>query len=326
MQKPNLRIIHHSLFPFISILLIQFFSILPFTGFSQTADFEAAVKIYVEKYKGIAIKEMKDYGIPASITLAQGILESNAGRSKLATEANNHFGIKCHVEWNGKTFYQDDETKTECFRMYDRPEESFRDHSLFLSERDRYKDLFKLDINDYSAWANGLKAAGYATNPKYPEKLINTIEQFDLHRYDREETIAYNKNLNSEIKIAKRSGYELYADGPGNRPVYVNNGLQFIVFKDGDNLAKISNDFKVSIKRINKWNELDQAGKLLAGQMIYLEPKKRKCTDIASHIVNQGETMHDIAQKYGVKLKILYRRNRMKPGQQPVIKQILLLR
>lgn len=326
MHNPKLRIIHQSLFPFISLLIIQLISILPFTGFSQTADFETAVKNYVEKYKAIAIEEMKDYGIPASITLAQGILESNAGRSKLAVEANNHFGIKCHVEWQGKSFYQNDETKNECFRMYDHPEESFRDHSVFLSQRDRYKDLFKLDINDYSGWANGLKAAGYATNPKYPESLISTIERFDLQRFDREGEIAYNKSKNFNKKVAKVAGYEFYADGPGNRPVYINNRVQFIVYREGDNLAKLSNDFKVSIKKISKWNELDKAGKLSAGQLIYLEPKKRKCVDMAAHTVIQGETMHDIAQKYGVKLKVLYRRNHMKPDQQPVAKQVILLR
>ena len=124
------------------------------------------------------------YRIPASITLAQGIYESNAGKSRLATEANNHFGIKCHKEWTGKTFIQDDETKNECFRKYDNPEESFRDHSYFLTQRDRYKDLFKLDITDYKGWASGLKEAGYATNPQYPEKLINTIETFSLNKFD----------------------------------------------------------------------------------------------------------------------------------------------
>jgi len=326
MQKPKLRIIHQLLFPFISILLLQLFSITPFSGFSQAAGFEDAVRKYVETYRDIAIKEMKDYGIPASITLAQGILESDAGRSKLAREANNHFGIKCHVEWHGKTFYKDDETNNECFRMYDHPEESFRDHSLFLSQRDRYKDLFKLDINDYAAWANGLKAAGYATNPKYPDHLIKTIEQFDLDRYDREGAIVYNKNLISKNKSAKVVGYELYADGPGNRPVYINNGLQFIITRDGDNLVKISNDFNVSIKRIDQWNDLSQAGNLTPGQLIYLEPKKRKCADMATHAVSQGETMHDIAQKYGVKLKILYHRNHMIPRQRPAEKQIILLR
>ena len=310
----------------IFIVSLQFLTVTQLPAFSQSSDFEAAVRKYVEKYKDIAVKEMKDYGIPASITLAQGILESNAGRSKLALEANNHFGIKCHVEWQGKSYYQDDETKNECFRMYDHPEESFRDHSVFLSQRDRYKDLFSLDINDYAAWANGLKAAGYATNPKYPESIISTVERFDLHRFDKEGAIAFNKNLKTKNKNAKVTGYEFYADGPGNRPVYINNGVQFIVYRDGDNLDRLSHDFNVSTKKISKWNELDQAGKLVPGQMIYLEPKKRKCADIAAHTVVQGETMHDIAQKYGVKLKVLCRRNHMNPGQQPAVKKIILLR
>ena len=186
--------------------------------------------------------------------------------------------------------------------------------------------MFSLDIKDYRGWAYGLKAAGYATNPKYPESLISTIERFDLHRYDKEGSIAYNKNLKSKNKGAKVAGYEFYADGPGNRAVYINNGVQFIVYRDDDNLAKISNDFKVSTKKITKWNELGQAGKLVPGQLIYLEPKKRKSADIASHTVEKGESMHDIGQKYGVKLKVLCRRNNMKPGQQPAVKKVILLR
>ena len=310
-----------------SILFIHFLVIIQYPAYSQNTGFEDAVRKYIETYKGIAIKEMKDYGIPASITLAQGILESNAGRSKLAMEANNHFGIKCHVEWQGKKYYQDDETKNECFRMYDHPEESFRDHSVFLSQRDRYKDLFKLDINDYAAWANGLKAAGYATNPKYPENIISAIERFDLHQYDREGAIALKKNSRiPKVKYAKVAGYEFYAEGPGQRPVYINNGLQFIVIGKDDNLATIANDFKVSSRKLFKWNEMDQAGKFATGQMIYLESKKRKCAATSAHTVVQGETMYDISQKYGVKLKPLYRRNHMKPGQQPASKQIILLR
>jgi hypothetical protein len=325
MQNPKLSFNHQSLFPFISILFIQLF-IAPFTGFTQASDFEVAVKIYIGKYKDIAIKEMKDYGIPASITLAQGILESNAGRSKLAIEANNHFGIKCHVEWQGKTFYQDDETKNECFRMYEHPEESFRDHSVFLSQRDRYKDLFSLDITDYTSWANGLKAAGYATNPKYPESIISLIERFGLNRYDREGAALAKGSRNTKNIPAKAAGYVFYANGPGGRPVYLNNGLQFILYAKDDNLSKIAYDFKTKTKKLFKWNELDQAGKLAPGQLIYLEAKKRKCADMAAHTVIQGETMHDIAQKYGVKLKNLYSRNKMKPGQQPVPKKIILWR
>jgi flagellum-specific peptidoglycan hydrolase FlgJ len=153
--------------------------------FSQQSDYSAVVKCYIQQYKDIAVKEMITYHIPASITLAQGILESNAGRSDLAVKANNHFGIKCHKEWTGMTFYKDDETKNECFRKYNNPAESFNDHSWFLTLRDRYKSLFALEITDYKKWAYGLKSAGYATNPAYADQLIKTIENFALDQFDK---------------------------------------------------------------------------------------------------------------------------------------------
>jgi flagellum-specific peptidoglycan hydrolase FlgJ len=193
---------------------------------------------YVENYAPIAQKEMNSYGIPASITLAQGILESGMGFGRLAVEGNNHFGIKCHRDWNGKRIYHDDDKKGECFRVYKDPEISFRDHSLFLSERSRYAFLFDIKISEYKAWAKGLKKAGYATDPKYPEKLISLIERFDLTRFDKKNTMASKKKKKSKIQMVHT------------------------VIK-GDTLYSVSKKYNVSIESIVKLNEIED-------QTIYL--------------------------------------------------------
>ncbi|HAD98078.1 MAG TPA: N-acetylmuramoyl-L-alanine amidase, partial [Cryomorphaceae bacterium] len=156
------------------------------SGFAIAGTKESVTISYIEKYRDVAIREMKEFGVPASITLAQGILESGSGQSYLAQRANNHFGIKCHLDWDGKRVYKDDDEKNECFRAYKDPDESFRDHSLFLKNRSRYASLFKEDPTDYKAWAHGLKRAGYATNRKYPTLLIDLIERYELHKYDLE--------------------------------------------------------------------------------------------------------------------------------------------
>jgi len=167
---------------FLNLFLFFSFLLSPFSSFAQYT--EADIYNYINTYKEIAIKKMAEYKIPASITLAQGIFESACGTSRLATEANNHFGIKCHKEWQGEFIKHDDDALQECFRKYKEPEESYNDHSLFLTSRPRYANLFKLDAMDYKSWAHGLKAAGYATNPQYADRLISLIERFDLARND----------------------------------------------------------------------------------------------------------------------------------------------
>ena len=287
-----------------------------FSGLYGQNTYEVQVRKYISDFSEIAVREMMLYRIPASITLAQGIFESNAGSSRLAREANNHFGIKCHKEWTGKTYIQDDETRNECFRKYENPEESFRDHSFFLSTRDRYKKLFSLDITDYKGWARGLKEAGYATNPVYAEKLINTIETFDLTRYDGADFPSVSDKGtgdSSSIKVVEKK-WDVFAEGPGGRLVYLNNGLQFIILAQGDNLRKIADAFGVSERKILKWNDLKKGSPLVKGQMVYLE-QKRKNGAASFHIVQQGETMYTISQKYGIQLKHLYQKNRMIPGR-----------
>ncbi|HTX88282.1 MAG TPA: glucosaminidase domain-containing protein [Bacteroidales bacterium] len=302
----------------------------PVPLWSQNSDYDEAVRRYIDAYQRIAVKEMQEFHIPASITLAQGIFESNAGRSTLAVEANNHFGIKCHKEWTGETIYQDDETKHECFRKYGCAEESFRDHSRFLSERDRYKSLFSLDMTDYKGWAKGLKETGYATNPAYADKLISTIEKYGLYRFDAAGfSVAYADSLgrlkDSLQKKTVSPPYEVFATGPGNRTVYLNNGLQFIILDAADNVHTLAKAFGVKEKKLLSWNDLKKGARLATGMMVYLEPKKRKGSS-SYYEVRQEDTMYTVSQKTGIRLSSLYRKNKMSPGQTLHAGQRLLLR
>lgn len=291
----------------------------PFSILAQKLTYDQTVHQYISKYKNIAVLEMMVYRIPASITLAQGILESNAGTSPLATDANNHFGIKCHKEWQGKIFIKDDETRHECFRKYENPIESFRDHSFFLTQRDRYKTLFNLDISDYKGWAYGLKAAGYATNPSYPEELIKSIETYELFRFDvADYSMAFEDSIRNSMDSAtsgsNMSQVEVVQDGPGYRKILTNNGLNYIIAHKDDNGESLAHEFGLSLKQLFSYNDLKKGTHLLPGQMVYLENKRRKGA-ASFHIVRKGETMYTISQKNGIQLKILYKKNKMKPGQ-----------
>jgi LysM repeat protein len=311
-------------------ILFLFLIILPGITVSQKTEYDMAVIKYVLTYSQIAIQEMKIYRIPASITLAQGIFESNAGRSKLATEANNHFGIKCHKDWKGETFFQDDETKNECFRKYANPNESFRDHSWFLSQRDRYKSLFLLDIKDYKGWAWGLKIAGYATNPKYPDLLIKTIETYELFKFD---DLNYSGTFPDTTRQSgdslpsgkKSSKFEELSAGPGQHIIYTINNLKLTIAIKGDTWNEISQLFKISLRKLYKYNDLKKDAKLVSGQMVYLEKKRRKGA-ASWYIVQTGETMYMISQLNGIQLKHLYKLNEMKPGKTIPPGQKLLLR
>ena len=198
------------------------------------ASYNEIVERYIENYNQIAKDEMIEYGIPASITLAQGILESGAGRANLTRQSNNHFGIKCHKGWEGERVYHDDDELQECFRKYKDPKYSFRDHSLFLSQRSRYKDLFNLKTDDYKGWAKGLRKAGYATDPKYPNKLISIIERFELNRFDDE--VLKRAKRKKKKKTVKVSSYTV---------------------KKGDTLYSISKQFNISVEELKKYNDLN---------------------------------------------------------------------
>ncbi|MGJ8666919.1 MAG: glucosaminidase domain-containing protein [Patiriisocius sp.] len=215
-----------------------------------TSSYEETVTNYIAEFRQIAQEEMLQYGIPASITLAQGILESGAGRGELSNRANNHFGIKCHSGWEGERVYHDDDRSQECFRKYIDPKYSYRDHSLFLTGRSRYQDLFKLNKEDYKGWAYGLKKAGYATDPKYPNKLIGIIERYDLQKYD-------NQTIGSSAKITQVD----------------DSKISTYIVKKGDTLYSISRKFNVSVNSLKEYNGLED-NTLSIGQKLYLHAVK----------------------------------------------------
>ncbi|MCD4665590.1 MAG: glucosaminidase domain-containing protein [Bacteroidales bacterium] len=288
-------------------------------SFAQLPENRFSKQEYIAYYKDIAIEKMNTFGIPASITLSQGILESASGNSRLAKKANNHFGIKCHKGWSGKRYHMDDDAKNECFRKYKNPEESFKDHSLFLTTRDRYAFLFDLEITDYKGWAKGLKKAGYATNPKYPQLLINIIEEYELYKLDK----LYNKDLANRHrpKVKKEvnernnqfsaEDFEPVNIGSANRQIYANNGIKLIYARKGDTFYKIAQDFNIYTWQVYKYNDLKKKDNISEGQIIYLEAKKNKGNN-AYHLVKPGETLYDISQLYGVKLKKICKYNTLK--------------
>lgn len=281
---------------------------------------------YIELYKDIAIQEMVEFNIPASITLAQGILESGSGNSRLATEANNHFGIKCHVGWEGEWIKLDDDAPNECFRKYKNPIDSYKDHSFFLSERGRYAFLFDLAITDYKGWAHGLKKAGYATNPNYASLLIKIIEENQLYKYDLMggDYVAVNPYPN-EIPNNQKGKYEAFAVTGNDRKVFLNNGKKFIFARKDDDFYKIADDLNVYNFQIWKYNDLSKKDKLKEGDMVYIEKKRSKSKTETYHYVQPGETMHSISQQYGIRLSKLYSYNRMKKGSSPRTNQMLWL-
>ena len=265
---------------------------------------------YIKKYRDLAVQEMKKYHIPASITLAQGLLESGAGKSTLARKSNNHFGIKCGSDWRGKTVSHDDDARGECFRAYKHPKQSYEDHSKFLTGRPRYASLFKLKITDYKGWARGLKKAGYATNPRYAEQLIDIIELYDLHRYDT------------------KGGLKWMKENPNPHQPYIANGLVYIVVRAGDSWKSISREFDISQKKLRKYNDLYKGYELQVGDILYLEKKNKKADkEHIVHVIRAGESMYSISQKYGIRLKNLYKLNKMDAEDpSPEVGTILRLR
>jgi len=275
---------------------------------------------YIDQYKDIAIEQMQKWKVPASITLAQGILESGAGRSDLAVKGNNHFGIKCHG-WDGATMHHNDDANGECFRVYSTPYESFEDHSRFLAERERYRSLFSLKPTDYQGWAKGLKAAGYATNPKYASLLIDLIQLYKLYRYDQESK--YDKLMVEHAKDMPAQGQAtLHAIGIYNKNYYVKA-------RRGDSFKAIGEEIGVSYKKIARYNERDRNDRLVEGEIVWLKKKqKRAPKEYKDHLyyAKRGDSMYSIAQKFGIRLKSLYKLNKMKPTDELRIGQGLRLR
>ena len=285
-------------------------------------------KSYIEKYSDLAVEEMYRSGVPASITLAQGLLESGNGLSELAVKGNNHFGIKCHNAWTGSKVYHDDDEKGECFRKYDNPEESFRDHSDFLRYRDRYKFLFDLDPTDYKGWAHGLRKAGYATDPKYPEKLIRLIEEYELYLYDSMQPAS------DEVQVQQmpQSPAQLEQARPLtgrqrevfsfalSRQMYSQNGVPFIYAAEGETYESIAKSYRLFLKEILKFNDLKQNEELLPGTVVYLKKKKKAShPGLDRYVVEEGQTLREISQRFAVRMKDICRRNGI--GQDHVLRE-----
>ena len=286
---------------------------------------------YIALYKNDAVKDMLKTGVPASITLAQAVFESDNGNSELARSANNHFGIKCHKEWTGETYSQDDEHRNECFRKYNSVLESFDDHSNFLRTRDRYAFLFTLPKTDYKAWANGLKQAGYATNPDYPALIIKIIEENQLYVLD---TVASPVTALTEnaITVAAKPKIQMQSQGEitevalnSPRKILELNRTQYILARKGDNYQSLAKEFDLMPWQILKYNDLSRTDLIHDGEIIFLKPKRSKA-EKEFHIVGDGETMRDISQRYAVKMNALYKNNRMQEGAQPAAGQKIWLK
>lgn len=290
--------------------LIVIAAILVFSMEAQAQRRNSRYVDYVNKYKDLAVGQMKEHKIPASITLAQGLLESGAGMSELARKSNNHFGIKCGGSWRGRTVRHDDDARNECFRAYKHPQESYEDHSAFLTRGARYAFLFKLDIRDYKGWARGLKKAGYATDPSYANRLITIIEDYDLYKYDRK-----GGSVRAEPTLVNP------------HQVYIANDIAYIIAREGDTFKGLGKEFDISWKKLVKYNDLQRDYTLAGGDIIYLKEKKKKASKPHTvYIVKDGDSMHTISQKYGIRLKYLYKMNRKDGEYVPEIGDRLRLR
>lgn len=326
----------------IHVCTVLILLLMPAVSFAKV---EATVEEYIQQYRDIAIREMKQYGIPASITLAQGILESGMGTSILATKGNNHFGIKCHETWRGATMKHTDDAPNECFRVYNHAEESYIDHSIFLTTRPRYAFLFELNQCDYRAWAHGLKKAGYATNPRYPQMLIDCIERNQLYVYD-DITITPSQMENRRYAIKEKEKEELIAlDGkaapvsktstgikvsvpaptsPGtvkhstapNGVIFFNNKVKTVRAKKGQTPKMIADEYNVSVKKFCEYNDITAMSEIKEGQLLYLQPKKSKSKS-KTHLVLKHENLWMISQLYAIKLDKLYERNLLSYGEEP---------
>ena len=301
---------------------------------------------YIDTWKEEAVYQMAAHGIPASITLAQGILESRDGNSRLAKEGNNHFGIKCHSDWEGKRIFEDDDARNECFRQYRNGRESFDDHSDFL-KKPRYARLFELEMTDYKGWARGLKECGYATSSEYAKSLIRIIEENNLQQYD-EQGVIYaerkevpdrkegspraNISVSHEKKQAKRSGNKSAEDRQeitlaGKHEVLLSdNRIKFVIVREGDTRESIAHEIDLNVLILNRFNDFNSKTALKPGDIVYLQPKRTKAAQ-DEHIAVEGDSWFSISQKHGIKLKQLCKLNRagsdapIAPGTRVIMKK-----
>jgi len=335
-------------------VLTTLLTVLMYTVIAQSPE---AVKAYVDRYKAIAIEEMKTCGIPASVTLAQGIHESGCGMSVLAQKSNNHFGIKCHEEWTGNKYHHDDDAPQECFRVYNSPEESFRDHSEFLKSRPRYSGLFKLGATDYSSWARGLKSAGYATNPQYPQIIIKLIEDYGLYQYDNGSTAQVQTNtaptptkqsdkktedvvsliqqsLSSQASVTTSETKKEIKTLPIEKPKEITqysfsekiiNGTHAVIFKRDIALSAIAEKYGISMEQLYAYNDITPSIRIKDNENIFVQEKKPE-SSYYQYEVSEGETMRDVSQKFGLLLSELYKRNGIRPGSEPLSGEVIVLR
>lgn len=316
---------------------------------------------YIQKFAPYAVEEMEKYKIPASITLAQGLLETGGGQSRLALQGNNHFGIKCKEDWTGKTMSHTDDAPNECFRVYDDPRQSYEDHSKFLATRKFYVNLFKLAPDDYRGWAHGLKKAGYATNPRYAYILLDKIEKHRLYEFDKTNSREvlftvlklYPELRNDKVFMAMADQSKVTTKPATVTVPYVatsyakqqemvskiksdkellnsilvknhpNGGMKFIIVPAETDLAFIAKKFDIRESKLKKWNEL-QNSSIKKNDILFLESKSSE-GNVETYRAMAGESMHDIAQKFGIKLSKLYSRNRMSEGSQPAVNQLIYL-
>ena len=277
---------------------------------SAQIKWNSAYQAYIDQYKDLAIEQMLKYNIPASITLSQGLLESGAGRSWLTKSSNNHFGIKCHG-WTGRRVFHDDDERGECFRAYDNPRQSFEDHSRFLATQSRYARLFNYARTDYKSWARGLKQWGYATNPQYAAKLIQIIELYNLSQYDKAKKF--------DQFMVKHSTEDGVAPDGNFHVIKAYNKNYYVIARKGDSFQSLSKELCIGKRKLAKYNERSYKEELAAGDVIYLKKKRKKATKEYKnrpHIVQNGESMYLISQKYGIRLSSLYKKNHLSPDYQ----------
>lgn len=285
------------------------------SSFSQNTRYRE----YIRKYRELAIYQMQRNRIPASITMAQGLLESGAGTSTLARTGHNHFGIKAHRDWTGPVMLRDDDAPNERFRVYARDEDSYEDHSQFLLRSRRYASLFRLSITDYKGWAYGLKAAGYATSPTYAARLIRIIEDYDLTQLDKEALSKHRRSYKNAPTVEDVSHYPLAVQEAltvGHHTIGFNNKNYYVVARQGDTFQSLAKEYGVSAGKLRRYNEVDRHYELKAGDIVYFQKKRSKADKAYKkkyHQIQAGESLYQVSQRYGVRLKTLYKVNRFTP-------------
>jgi len=280
---------------------------------------------YIRKYQLLAISEMNRSGIPASIKMAQACLESADGNSEMARKSNNHFGIKCKSDWQGARSYHDDDEKNECFRKYKTVEDSYVDHTNFLMSNPRYNSLFELKPTDFAGWARGLKKAGYATDPRYAEKVIDIIEEHQLWKLDHKMTYEERAQV-EKMRLGDNFNKEIFINPYSSREITLQNGLKSTITREGDTFGLLSQETGVKSWELRKFNDYPEGYEPMAGEILYLQHKKGKAGGMYRiHRVAEGESMHYISQYYGIRLRALYRINGLRYGEMITVGTILKL-